>query len=185
MNIVTSHVGTDFDALASMILVTKLYRDTTAVFSGSVDRRVQEFCNLFADSFSVARSREIDRDEVDTLIVVDCADARRLGAFQELAASGRVRVHVFDHHAPDEVDEELRGMSPEVYAFEPVGATATMLLDRLPWQTASSATRQRSARWRSMRRQAASSTPIPRCGTSSGSQSSSDEGRTSTWCPRT
>jgi len=132
MNIVTSHVGTDFDALASMILVTKLYRDTTAVFSGSVDRRVQEFCNLFADSFSVARSREIDRDEVDTLIVVDCADARRLGAFQELAASGRVRVHVFDHHAPDEVDEELRGMSPEVYAFEPVGATATMLLDRLP-----------------------------------------------------
>lgn len=133
MNVVTSHVGADFDSLASMIAATKLYPDSAPVFSGSVERRVREFCNLFEEALPLKRSRDIDRDHVHTLVVVDCADARRLGAFAPLATSGRVHLHVYDHHSTGGAASDAPGgLDPEVYVCEPVGATTTLLLNRLP-----------------------------------------------------
>ena len=113
MKVVTSHVGADFDSLASMVAATKLYPGAAPAFAGSVERRVREFCNLFEGSLPLVRSRDLDRGEVDTLIVVDCADARRLGAFAKLATSGAVHLHVYDHHpAADGEDEDGGGDDP-------------------------------------------------------------------------
>ena len=47
MQIVVSHEGTDFDALASMFAVTKLFPGTKMVIWGTANRNVRHFLSLW------------------------------------------------------------------------------------------------------------------------------------------
>ena len=51
MNIAISHEGTDFDALASMFAVSKLYPGTRIIIGGSVNRNVRRFLTLYGTFF--------------------------------------------------------------------------------------------------------------------------------------
>ena len=61
MNIVISHEGTDFDALASMFAVSKLYPGTRIIIVGSVNRNVRRFLTLYGTFFnySIGASSEV------------------------------------------------------------------------------------------------------------------------------
>lgn len=126
MKIITSHVGSDFDSLASMIAAGKLYPDGVPCFSGSAERNVRDFLKRYRGRWPVLTPRKIRMDEVTKLIVVDARSIRRLGVLAPLATRPDVEVYVYDHHPPCSDD-----IQASFSMIEPVGATVTLLLEEM------------------------------------------------------
>lgn len=124
MEIITTHLNADFDAFASMVAAKKLYPDAAVAFPGSQEKNLRDF---FMEStlyiLSIDRAKDIDLDEVTRLIIVDTRQRSRIGRFSELAASGKVEIHLYDHH-PDS-DDDVKGHKELV---RQVGATVTLLI---------------------------------------------------------
>jgi|WetSurMetagenome_2_1015567.scaffolds.fasta_scaffold02458_2 tRNA nucleotidyltransferase (CCA-adding enzyme) len=123
MEVITTHVNADFDAMGSMIAAKKLYPNAVLVFPGSQERTLREF---FVKStvyiYDFKRLRDVDLAEVKRLILVDTRQFSRIGKFQEIIEREDLEIHIFDHH-PDSEDD-LKG---QVMEIRPVGATVTIL----------------------------------------------------------
>ncbi|MDF1536818.1 MAG: CBS domain-containing protein [bacterium] len=125
MDLITTHLNADFDAMASMIAAKKLYPQAHLVFPGSQERNLREFfLKSTLVSFPFQRLKDLDLDAVTRLILVDINIKGRLGPLDEIASKKGVALHIYDHHPQTEND--YRG---EVEHIEPVGATATILVD--------------------------------------------------------
>lgn len=125
MQIVLSHVGTDFDGLASMVLAQKLYPDSRLVFPGRMSSGVEEFYHLHRRFFPSASVKEALAAKIERIIVVDTRIASRLGAFRDLLHDPNIELHIYDHHPP--TAEAVKGDQEWV---EPVGAAVTLLVER-------------------------------------------------------
>ncbi len=124
MKIITTHLNADFDALSSMIAAKKLYPDAVLVFPGSQEKSVRDFLIHSAAYFlDIAKPKEIDYDAVDTLILVDTKQPKRIGELAKLLSNKNLKVHVYDHHPP--ADDDIKG---EVYVTGSVGACVSMLI---------------------------------------------------------
>ncbi len=123
MEVITTHVNADFDAMASMIAAKKLYPDAVLVFPGSQERTLREF---FVKStvylYDFKRLRDIDFSRIGRLILVDTRQLSRIGKFEEVVSRPEVEIHVFDHHP--EAEDDIKG---QVMVIKPVGATVTIL----------------------------------------------------------
>jgi tRNA nucleotidyltransferase (CCA-adding enzyme) len=123
LEIITTHINADFDAMASMIAAKKLYPDAVMVFPGAQEHNLREF---FVEStfyfYDFAKIKDVDFDRVTRLVLVDTRQAGRIGRFRELIERGGVEIHIYDHH-PNSADD-VKG-SLEV--VKPVGATVTIL----------------------------------------------------------
>ena len=126
MKLITSHVGSDFDSLASMIAAGKLYPDGVPCFSGSAERNVRDFLKRHRGRWPILTPRKVRMDEVTKLIVVDTRSVRRLGVLAPLAGRPDVEVHIYDHHPP--CADEIQASFSKI---EPVGATVTLLLEEM------------------------------------------------------
>ena len=126
MKVITSHMGNDFDSLASMVAAQKLYPGARLCLSGSASRTVREFLKKHGSRWSVATPKKIKFDEITMLVVVDARSRSRIGPFASLLGKKNIPVHVYDHHPPssDDIDAEF-------IAIEPVGATTTLLVEIL------------------------------------------------------
>ena len=123
LEVITTHLNADFDALASMVAAKKLYPEALLVFSGAQEGNLRDF--FIRSSFyflDFARAKNIDPEEIKRLILVDTRQLSRIGKFAEAAASGEVDIHIYDHH-PDS-PEDVHG-SLEV--VEPLGSTTAIL----------------------------------------------------------
>ncbi|MCL4503196.1 MAG: CBS domain-containing protein [Deltaproteobacteria bacterium] len=126
LEVVTTHLNADFDAMASMVAAKKLYPDAIQVFPGSQERNLRDFYIRSSFYFlDFARSRNVPPEEIKRLILVDTRQSSRIGKFAEAAASGEVDIHVYDHHpdSPDDVHGSLE-------VVEMTGST-TAILTRL------------------------------------------------------
>ncbi len=105
MEVITTHINADFDALASMLAAKLLYPDAVLVFPGATERNIR---NFFVDSvvyaFDLQKMKNIDLDQVNRLILVDTRQKSRIGRFQEIIDKPGVEVHIYDHH-PDSEDD--------------------------------------------------------------------------------
>jgi len=123
LEIITTHINADFDAMASMIAAKKLYPEAAMVFPGSQERNLREF---FVEStfyfFDFAKIKDLDFSRIKRLILVDTRQVNRIGKFKRLVEEGRVDIHIYDHHPPTEDD-----VSGSVEVIKPVGATVTLL----------------------------------------------------------
>lgn len=106
MQVITTHAGTDFDALASMVAAQKLYPEAKICFPGSVSREVKQFMLLYGDLVQKTRIEEIDLNKVTRLILVDTRWVNRIGIFSELVNKKKVEIHLYDHHPPHPGDIE-------------------------------------------------------------------------------
>ncbi len=127
MDIVITHEGTDFDGLASMIAVTKIYPVAVPVFPGSLSNQVKDFMALFKDQFHVLRPKDIDFDEVKRIIMVDTKNPSRVGPFRDLIFNKEIGKIVYDHHILDEYSFDFKFVD----FTSPVGATITILVRRI------------------------------------------------------
>jgi tRNA nucleotidyltransferase (CCA-adding enzyme) len=110
VKIITTHFNADFDALSSMVAAKKLYPDAVLVFPGSQEKTVRDFLIRSTLYFlNIAKIKDINHDEVDTLILVDTKQKSRIGEFARLMEEKRVAVHVYDHHpsAKDDVEGDV------------------------------------------------------------------------------
>jgi len=122
VDVIVGHSNADFDVLASMLACKKLYPEAVLAFSGSCERNVREFIILHKHIIEITRSRDIDLNRINRLIIVDTKIASRLGNFEGLIRKGKVIVHLYDHHPRGSKD--IRGKLEEI---KEVGATTTIL----------------------------------------------------------
>lgn len=123
MEVITTHINADFDAMGSMIAAKKLYPDAVLVFPGSQERTLREFfINSTVYIYGFKRLRDIDLDQVTKLILVDTRQSSRIGRFVEILEKPDLEIHIYDHH-PD-AEDDIRA---NVAIVQPVGSTVTLL----------------------------------------------------------
>ncbi len=123
MELITTHINADFDALASMIAASKLYPDAVMAFSGAQEKSIRDFLLHSAMyALDIRKLSKIDLDSVTRLILVDIRQAGRIGKLSQLCASSDVEIHVYDHHPPS--SDDVRGT---VEVIEPCGSTTAIM----------------------------------------------------------
>jgi tRNA nucleotidyltransferase (CCA-adding enzyme) len=123
LEVITTHLNADFDALASMVAAKKLYPEALLVFPGSQEGNLRDFFVRSSFYFlDITRAKNVAPEEIQRLILVDTRQASRIGKFADAANSREVEVHIYDHH-PDS-PEDLHG-SLEV--VKPLGSTTAIL----------------------------------------------------------
>jgi tRNA nucleotidyltransferase (CCA-adding enzyme) len=123
VEVIVSHINADFDCLSSMVGAKKIYPGAVPVFPGSQERKVREFLQVFSP-VEISRGKSIDPATIKTLVLVDTKSPSRIGPFGEIARSGKVKIHIYDHHPS--TDESISG---ELEVIEDVGATATIFTE--------------------------------------------------------
>ena len=133
MDLITTHLNADFDGLASMVAARKLYPGAVLVLPGGAQESVRGF--LATHHLDIARLKDVALERVRRLILVDVQEPERLGPLKTLSSRADVEVHVFDHHGADD-EPQTRPQWPHLAErhIEPVGATTTLLVERLKAQ---------------------------------------------------
>lgn len=123
MKVITTHLNADFDSLASMIAVQKLYPDAVMVFPGSQEKNVRRFITeTLQHRYDFTKLKHIDLNQIDTLIVVDTRQKARIGDFEKCLNNPKLNLHLYDHH-PD-TEDDIKG---SFEAIAQVGATVTVI----------------------------------------------------------
>ncbi len=126
MDIITTHLNADFDALASMIAAKKFYPDAIPVFPGSQEKTVREFLSLSPLPVEIKKMRDIDFSKISRLILVDVKSPSRIGRFSEIITNNKIVIHIYDHHPVEE--DDIRGQKEVI---ENVGATTTIFTEMI------------------------------------------------------
>ncbi len=125
--VITCHANADFDALASMIAVSKLYPEAALVFPGTQESSLKDyFIQSAMYLFNFKSLKDIDPQEVRLLVVVDTRQRARLGHVEPLLELPNLEIHLYDHHPAGE--GALLG-SLDVY--RPWGATTSIIVEKL------------------------------------------------------
>ncbi len=130
MDVIATHINADFDGLASMIAARKLYPGARLVLPAGGQESVRSFLALH--DLGITKVKDLDLSSVTRLILVDTQDPGRIGPLKSCWNDPKVELHVYDHH-PHE-DREAEGSDSgraAMRVIEPVGATTTLLIERL------------------------------------------------------
>jgi nanoRNase/pAp phosphatase (c-di-AMP/oligoRNAs hydrolase) len=99
MKIVTTHKGTDFDGLASLVAATLVYPDARPVLPSEVNQNLKPFLAIHKDVFGFLLPGDVNLDQVETLIVVDTHSWGRLDPrLVVLKEKPDLVTIVWDHH---------------------------------------------------------------------------------------
>ncbi len=123
MDIITSHINSDFDSLACAIAAKKLYPEAVIVFPGSMEKRVKDFLEIFKPA-EIRKVKDIALSEVKRLIIVDTKHPDRIGPLKELLSRPDMIVHIYDHHPVTK--DDIKG---SVTVLDTVGAASTIFAE--------------------------------------------------------
>jgi len=127
MQLISTHLNADFDSLASMVAVKKLYPEAIMAFPGSQERNVRDYLGQnFFQSKDLIKLKDVDLNTVETLIVVDTRSKNRLGPIGKCLSNQKLSLHLYDHHLINKGD--LRG---DVEVIEDCGSTTTLIMEIL------------------------------------------------------
>ncbi len=127
MQVITTHTHADFDGLASMIAVQKLYPNAILAFSGSQKKNLRRFISqILPYKYDIQQGNNVDLKKITKLIIVDTRISDRIGRFAACLDNENVEIHLFDHHPFGPGD--IKG---DVENIEDVGSTTTVLTQLL------------------------------------------------------
>ncbi len=126
MDVITTHINADFDAVASMLAAKKIYPDAVVIFSGSQEKSVRDFLSTSPVTLNFKKIKGIDFEDIDRLILVDVKNKSRIGRFSEILDREGLIIHIYDHHPS--TPEDIKGQRETI---EAVGATATIFTEML------------------------------------------------------
>jgi tRNA nucleotidyltransferase (CCA-adding enzyme) len=126
MDIISTHIHADFDALASMIAASKLYPKARLLFPGSQERNVRDFLQETKFPLRAERLKGFPLDAITRLVLVDVKRAGRIGPLKDLLGRSGLEVHVYDHHPAHPKD-----IAGSLEVLRDVGATTTILIGLL------------------------------------------------------
>ncbi|MCL1981173.1 MAG: CBS domain-containing protein [Proteobacteria bacterium] len=122
MDIITTHIGADFDSLAAMVAAKRIYPEAELVFPGSQEKSVRDYlAQEFRNIYGFKKIKHVDLSRVRRLIVVDTRRPSRIGKLVECLNNPGLVVHLYDHH-PD-APGDMRGAHE---AVAPFGSTTTI-----------------------------------------------------------
>jgi tRNA nucleotidyltransferase (CCA-adding enzyme) len=98
MDMITTHRGTDFDALASVVAAEMLYPGATTILPRHQNPNVRAFLSLHKDFFEFCLPTTIDYSNVSRLVVVDTNTWQRLDRMERLQFKSDLEIHLYDHH---------------------------------------------------------------------------------------
>lgn len=125
MKIILSHRYLDFDALASMVAVQKIYPDAFLIIEGNHGSFVQEFLALAKEHLPYYRLKDIDVAKVEKIILVDTYELSRSMSNKEVGERLKsVDLEIIDHHP-------YNGPRGRNITIEMVGACTTIIVERL------------------------------------------------------
>ncbi|MDD5496313.1 MAG: hypothetical protein PHP46_04340, partial [Candidatus Omnitrophica bacterium] len=84
MDLITTHMNADFDALGSLVAARKLYPEARLLLPGSPERSVREFLSLAKDIIAVEAEKGCSLEGIDRLILVDTRHKSRIGIASQL-----------------------------------------------------------------------------------------------------
>ncbi len=123
IEVITTHLNTDFDGLASMMAAKKLYPDAWLVFPGSQEQNLR---NFFLQStvylYNFTKIKQVPLERIRRLILVDTRQPDRIGRFAEILNRSGLDIHIYDHHPSAKND--IKG---HLEIIKPVGATMTLM----------------------------------------------------------
>jgi len=127
MEVITTHINADFDALACMLAAKKLYPEAILVFPGSQEGSLRDF---FVRStiyvFEAERMKNVDLDRISRLILVDTRQKSRIGKFAKIVKRPALDIHIYDHHPPS--SDDIKG---SVEVVKEMGSAITLMLEVL------------------------------------------------------
>ncbi len=127
MVIITTHKGSDFDALASLVAAAVLYPDAKPVLPTSINVNLKAFLAIHKDLFDFFAPKDITIEHVEKLIVVDTHSWDRLDGMKQLMEKKDLEIIVWDHHSEGDIETD------QMHVRE-TGATITMLVKEIEKQ---------------------------------------------------
>ncbi len=125
MQIITTHRGTDFDGLASLIAGTLIYPGAVPILPKTINPNVKAFLSIHKDFFEMSTIDDIDLADVDRLIVVDTNRWDRLDRLDRLKTKNGLDILLWDHH------ENHCDISTSWKCQERIGANITLMVREL------------------------------------------------------
>lgn len=127
MRIILTHEQSDFDALASLLGAYLLDETAIPVLPRRMNRNVRAFVTLYGVELPFVEPRDLPFEPIDTVCLVD---TQSMATLKGMTSDTTVRV--IDHHP-------LRDDIPRSWTVitEEVGATSTLLVERLQEQNGS------------------------------------------------
>jgi tRNA nucleotidyltransferase (CCA-adding enzyme) len=130
MDVITTHLNADFDGVASMVAARVLYPGAVLALPAGAQEAVRGF--LAVHDLGITRMKDLDAAKITRLILVDAQEADRLGPFTHVCDDPRIEIHLYDHHPIRDRGPAGSLVERAVHrAVEPVGATVTLLIERL------------------------------------------------------
>ncbi len=127
LTVIATHENADFDGIASMLGVKKLYPDAIPIAPTSQEKGVREFILTSAmEYFRLVKLKDIDLDKIKRVVLVDTSQMSRVGKLAKVIKRPDVEVHVYDHHLPPDPETPI-----DFSIIKPVGATVSILVSLL------------------------------------------------------
>ncbi len=127
MIIITTHIGSDFDALASLVAASLLYPGSKPVLPTSINENLKAFLSIHKDLFSIYSPRDINLKDVKTLVVVDTHSWNRLEGMESLKDKKDLEIIIWDHHIQGDIETSHKNIKE-------TGASITMFAKELEKQ---------------------------------------------------
>jgi len=127
MIIITTHKGTDFDALASLVAASLLYPGSKPVLPTSINENLKTFLSIHKDLFNLYSPKDIIVEDVKTLVVVDTHSWNRIEGMESLKDKKNLEIIIWDHHIQGDMETNQKNIKE-------TGAAITLLTQELKKQ---------------------------------------------------
>jgi nanoRNase/pAp phosphatase (c-di-AMP/oligoRNAs hydrolase) len=125
MDLITTHINADFDALASAFAAALVYPSSSVLLPRNLNRNVREFLGIHKDVFPSRSHAGLAPERYDRLVVVDTNNWSRLDLPDAFREDKTLSVHIWDHHGGEGT------IAADWSCIREVGAAVTLLVDRL------------------------------------------------------
>lgn len=128
VELISTHLGADFDAFASMIAVRRLHPGAELFFPGSREGSLRRMIEARKIELPELRHKDVDPAAVTRIILCDIRQRDRIGIVADwLEANPAIEVWAYDHHPSSESDLPVTGGLVDPSA----GSTSTLIVEEL------------------------------------------------------
>ncbi|MEJ2148665.1 MAG: CBS domain-containing protein [Chloroflexota bacterium] len=121
MKVIVTHENADLDAVASQLAASKLVPGALPLLPNRLNRNVRHFTTLYQDTLPFVRAKDLPREPVEQVIVVDSQTVPTLRG-----QTDDTEIWIIDHHTPALPDHPRWQVTTEQ-----VGAATTILCERI------------------------------------------------------
>ncbi|HEV8582928.1 MAG TPA: CBS domain-containing protein [Thermoanaerobaculia bacterium] len=126
MELISTHLGADFDAFASMLAVRRLHPGAELFFPGSREGSLRRMIEARHIEVPELRQRDVNPADLTRVILCDIRQRDRIGILAEwLEANPRIEVWAYDHHPTSPADLAVAGGIVDPAA----GSTSTLIVE--------------------------------------------------------